>query len=70
MTDSAILAPPTIATPGRDCPLCPRLVAYREALNLADLDAISRKLIQRHYETVQAAHDRVRQLRDREAQAR
>jgi uncharacterized protein (TIGR02284 family) len=41
------------------------LAAYREALAANDLDADSRRLVQRHYEAVQAAHDRVRQLRDR-----
>jgi uncharacterized protein (TIGR02284 family) len=41
------------------------LAVYREALQEAELDADSRRLIQRQYEAVQAAHDRVRQLRDR-----
>ena len=38
--------------------------AYREALAERDLDQQTRDLIQRQYEQVQAAHDRVRQLRD------
>jgi uncharacterized protein (TIGR02284 family) len=41
------------------------LVAYREALAAPDIDEDSRRMIQRQYEAVQAAHDRVRQLRDR-----
>lgn len=38
--------------------------AYREALAERDIDKQTRDLIQRQYELVQAAHDRVRQLRD------
>lgn len=38
--------------------------AYGEALNVRDLDDATRKLVQRQYESVQAAHDRIRQLRD------
>ena len=38
--------------------------AYREALRGRDVDPQTREVIQRHYEFVQAAHDRVRQLRD------
>jgi uncharacterized protein (TIGR02284 family) len=38
--------------------------AYRMALNERDIDDISRGIIQRQYEFVQAAHDRIRQLRD------
>ena len=38
--------------------------AYRTALEAADVDAQSREIIQRQYELVQAAHDRIRQLRD------
>jgi len=38
--------------------------AYGAALSEADVDAQTRQLIQQHYEQVQAAHDRVRQLRD------
>lgn len=41
------------------------LKAYAAALKLRDIDEISRALIQKQYEQVQAAHDRVRQLRDR-----
>lgn len=41
------------------------LKAYSAALKLRDLDELSRALIQKQYEQVQAAHDRVRQLRDR-----
>lgn len=37
---------------------------YKTALAERDLDDDTRKLIQSHYEAVQAAHDRVRQLRD------
>jgi uncharacterized protein (TIGR02284 family) len=40
------------------------VMAYREALEMRDLDEQTRKLIQRQYEQVQAVHDRVRQLRD------
>ena len=40
--------------------------AYGTALKDPNLDGQSRTLIQRHYELVQAAHDRVRQLRDSE----
>jgi uncharacterized protein (TIGR02284 family) len=40
------------------------LRAYREALAERDVDGQTREIIQRHYELVQAAHDRVRQLRD------
>ncbi len=38
--------------------------AYGEALQVRDLDEETRRLIQEQYEAVQAAHDRVRQLRD------
>jgi uncharacterized protein (TIGR02284 family) len=41
------------------------LVVYREALQVQDIDVESRRIIQQQYEAVQAAHDRVRQLRDR-----
>jgi len=41
------------------------VMAYREALRTEDVDAQSRAILQRHYEAVQAAHDRIRQLRDR-----
>lgn len=41
------------------------LKAYAAALKLRDIDALSRTLIQTQYEQVQAAHDRVRQLRER-----
>jgi len=40
------------------------VMAYRAALGHRDIDAQTRDLIQRHYEQVQATHDRVRQLRD------
>jgi uncharacterized protein (TIGR02284 family) len=40
------------------------VMAYREALGTRDLDQQTRALIQRQYELVQVAHDRVRQLRD------
>ena len=46
------------------------LGVYRDGLGMADLDADSRRLIQKQYEAVQAAHDRVRQLRDRAEQPR
>jgi uncharacterized protein (TIGR02284 family) len=46
------------------------VVAYRDALKQPDLDVQTRELIQRQYELVQAAHDRVRQLRDRAAAVR
>jgi uncharacterized protein (TIGR02284 family) len=42
---------------------------YIAALEDRDLDDDTRRLIQRHYEQVQAAHDRVRQLRDSAAYA-
>lgn len=38
--------------------------AYQEALKTRDLDEETRRLVQQQYETVQAAHDRIRQLRD------
>lgn len=37
--------------------------AYREALN-ENLDAITRGLVSRQYAAIQAAHDRIKQLRD------
>jgi len=40
------------------------LLAYREALAERDVDEQTHDIIQRQYELVQAAHDRVRQLRD------
>ena len=40
------------------------LAVYGEALRERDVDVQTRDLIQRQYEMVQAAHDRVRQLRD------
>ena len=40
------------------------LLAYREALAERDIDDQTRDLIQHQYEFVQAAHDRLRQLRD------
>jgi uncharacterized protein (TIGR02284 family) len=43
--------------------------AYVAALAEADVDDISRRLIQTQYEAVQAAHDRLRQLRDSAAYA-
>lgn len=39
--------------------------AYRMALEARDIEDPSRRLIQKQYELVQAAHDRVKQLRDR-----
>jgi uncharacterized protein (TIGR02284 family) len=39
--------------------------AYRQALKERDIDATTLQLIQRQYESVQAAHDRIKQLRDR-----
>jgi uncharacterized protein (TIGR02284 family) len=45
------------------------VMAYREALAERDVDAQTRELIQRHYEQVQATHDRLRQLRDSAAHA-
>jgi uncharacterized protein (TIGR02284 family) len=38
--------------------------AYAAALQDRDMDELSRQLIQRQYEQVQAAHDRIKQLRD------
>lgn len=43
------------------------LGVYREGLKAPDVDDDSRRLMQRQYEAVQAAHDRVKQLRDRAA---
>jgi uncharacterized protein (TIGR02284 family) len=43
--------------------------AYRAALEMADLDEQTRRLIQEQYEQVQLAHDRIRQLRDSPAYA-
>jgi uncharacterized protein (TIGR02284 family) len=43
--------------------------AYRDALAERELDKQTREIIQRQYEFVQAAHDRVRQLRDSAAYA-
>src|SRR4051812_27739566 len=40
------------------------LKAYATALQSRDIDVQTRALIQRQYELVQAAHDRIRQLRD------
>jgi uncharacterized protein (TIGR02284 family) len=40
------------------------LTAYKTALAETDIDEETRRLIQSQYESVQAAHDRVRQLRD------
>jgi uncharacterized protein (TIGR02284 family) len=45
------------------------VAAFRDALAERELDAITRHLLERHYEKVQAAHDRVRQLRDRPSYA-
>lgn len=41
------------------------LKGYAAALREQDIDGQSRDLIQRQYELVQAAHDRIRQLRER-----
>jgi uncharacterized protein (TIGR02284 family) len=40
--------------------------AYRQALKEHDIDAATRQLFEHQYEFVQAAHDRVKQLLDRE----
>lgn len=40
------------------------VAAHRDALARRDIDNQTRAIIQRHYEQVQAAHDRVKQLRD------
>lgn len=45
------------------------VMAYRQALAERDVDKQTRDLIQRQYEFVQAAHDRVRQFRDSETYA-
>ena len=45
------------------------LKAYRESLQTADVDAQTHTLVQRQYEAVQLAHDRVKQLRDSPAYA-
>lgn len=44
--------------------------AYRQALKEHDIDATTRRLLEHHYELVQAAHDRVQQLLDRTPAAR
>lgn len=44
--------------------------AFRQALKEHDIDATTRRLIEAHYELVQTAHDRVKQLRDRANYAR
>ena len=41
------------------------VAAYQQALKEHDIDAATRKLLERQYERVQAAHDRVRHLRER-----
>lgn len=41
--------------------------AYRQALKEHDIDAATRKLLERQYERVQASHDRMKQLLDRAA---
>ncbi len=38
--------------------------AYGDALKQRDVDEITRRLVQEQYELVQAAHDRIRQMRD------
>jgi uncharacterized protein (TIGR02284 family) len=43
--------------------------AYRQALKEHDVDAATRKMFEHHYELVQAAHDRVKQLLDRSSSA-
>jgi uncharacterized protein (TIGR02284 family) len=40
------------------------VMACREALAERDIDNQTREIVQRHYEFIQAAHDRIRQLRD------
>ena len=40
------------------------VAAYRDALGQREIDHQTRAIIQQHYEQVQAAHDRVKQLRD------
>lgn len=45
------------------------VAAYRDALGRRDLDNQTRALVQEQYEQVQAAHDRVKQLRDSAAYA-
>jgi len=40
------------------------VMAYRQALAEPDVDKQTREVIQRQYEFIQAAHDRIRQLRD------
>ena len=45
------------------------VMAYREALAERDIDEQTRELIQRQYEQVQAAHARIRQLKERATSA-
>lgn len=44
-------------------------MAYAQALKTRDVDEETRRLVQQQYEAVQAAHDRIRQLRDRASYA-
>ena len=44
--------------------------AVKQALKERDIDAATHHLFERHYELVQAAHDRIKQLRDRTDYAR
>ncbi|WP_289489951.1 hypothetical protein, partial [Klebsiella pneumoniae] len=46
------------------------VAGYRQALKDHELDPTTRRMIERHYEWAQAAHDRVNQLLDRELQGR
>jgi uncharacterized protein (TIGR02284 family) len=39
--------------------------AMRQALKEHDIDVATRRLFEHHYELIQAAHDRIKQLRDR-----
>lgn len=43
--------------------------AYANALQTRDVDEITRRIVQNHYEQIEAAHARLRQLRDSEAYA-
>jgi uncharacterized protein (TIGR02284 family) len=46
------------------------VTAIRQALKEHDIDGATRHLFERHYESIQAAHDRIKQLRDRANYAR
>lgn len=44
--------------------------AIRQALKERDIDVATRRMFEQHYERIQGAHDRIKQLRDRAASPR